>query len=1325
MHPGNEALGAVVAQKVLEALPENHQFDEPRPMGGKGLLTFSDNRQDAAFFAPYFERTSGDLALRTAIFQTLNKTDEPTDLELLGEQVHKFWRRGGQPIMLDEQGQIRSGFQSMRDILLGKIAAEFCTPGGRRNSLEALGLAHVSYDGKKIKQLKMAIKHHIPQNHQEEAESLIRFLLETIRREKAIGNLFDLDMRNEFIWGSPYANHRAFELHKTNPLVTNAWIPKEGSNRHNRRTWYLVEQLGWTWEEARSFLAIFWQAMEDVRLLVRLQPGYGLEGKSLRFESGSDYPLYVCNSCGLLQTDVVGYKCSAFNCKGQVRELSSEERANAKEQNHYIYSYSAGVAQAGRAREHTASLSTDLREQIEREFSEGAVNVLSCTTTMEMGVDLGDLEAVVNLNIPPGISNYQQRTGRAGRRAQAAPCCVTVARNTQYDQAVFREFHDYLKSDAPIPFLLLDNARLFRRHQNGVVLTGFLRYRIENLERNAPGLNDLFGEIFGPTEYQAFLDDLDHWLEGDDGRVWLSESESLAGRLPSDISPNLGLRGGELKEHVRENLRRLAREVFERWKTYTDKVTQAKEKGDNEAALREQLRWTGMRKQYMNQFLVDQISQRSLIPTYSFPVHTLTLEVTKEQRKESHFRPDNDVALSRDAGMGISEYAPGAEVVANGRLWRSDGLAYYPRMFMPVEFYVACPNCHHVDIAIERGMVPSECSNCGSTDRRLKRAFIEPKGFVTSYEERLGKDPGMHRRRQKRADEARLITIPGEEQFVDTNHPFVRTALLRALPTEEHYQPGRLFIVNRGAYGLGYFICPLCNHAESAKTLTLVKQKHKEPLTGRICRNEELKYPQDLAHTFETDVLLLRLSHPIPQPEADEKNPLNYLDNFARTLCEVLRFAAAKLLQVQAAELRASFRRTGQYIEAVLYDAIAGGAGYCVRLQRDVSMRALLEQAAEILDCKKDCATACRDCLCDYANQISWDQFDRKPVLSWLQALLGGEIKDPFVKMGATRWERPSLAGLSKRLAGVSTIHLAGLDLEGQGSNGEVLQWLLKWLNEGKEAWIHLVKPLETNPRKLSATARQTMRHIFPWVSSGQLVVGALKNFDEQKLSFLPRIFTGTNMGSVAWYSARPLPGLFEELLPNPVYQYLMDDSLESALRDFEENTQVYTPDRFQEGEPIERWEIKEGEKRNLKNYFSIIKGAYIEEINVKDPFCGAGPRQRESLAKFIKFAIENSNSIKGLTIVCREQSFKDTRYQPPYKVKEEIEKMVKAMTENLRINIFVQPHKSSRSFHDRTIDIDLIDIEGCSVRHRFDLTGGIDFLMDEKAATKIYRYVV
>ena len=98
------------------------------------------------------------------------------------------------------------------------------------------------------------------------------------------------------------------------------------------------------------------------------------------------------------------------------------------------------------------------------------------------------------------------------------------------------------------------------------------------------------------------------------------------------------------------------------------------------------------------------------------------------------------MALSRDAIIGISEYAPGAEVVANGRIWRSGGLVKYPRMFMPEEWYCACVDCHNVDVAPALEDLPGDCSNCGSSAGRQNRKFVEPRGFVTAYSDRNGQD---------------------------------------------------------------------------------------------------------------------------------------------------------------------------------------------------------------------------------------------------------------------------------------------------------------------------------------------------------------------------------------------------------------------------------------------------------------------------------------------------------------------------------------------------------------------------------------------------------
>lgn len=1336
MHPGNEALGSVVTQRVLEALPPGviDNYD-PRPGLGRNLLSFSDNRQDAAFFAPYFERTSSDVALRSAIRNVLKGRETPVTAPQLARHIYQYWQGGGQlPVLMDSNGDIVSDAQDATEILLGRLGSEFCTPGGRRNSVEALGVVNVTYDEAKLVALKTKVHSILPAGLPDDAasvHSLVHILLEHLRRERALSRFHTVALRDTFVWGD-YNQHRSFDIETGDKNVAYKWLPTATHSRHNRRSWYLVEQLGLERDAALDFLRQFWELLlrPSSAFLEQCKPGFGLNGDLIRFSSGDLKPQYVCQSCGLLQQHAVKRKCTAFRCRGDLDELTAVERVQRWTTNHYLASYDEPNHFTVRAREHTASLSTDLREEVEREFADRKVNVLSCTTTMEMGVDLGDLEAVVNLNVPPSIANYQQRTGRAGRRAQAAPFCVTVAKNSNYDQAVLKDFSAYLDSSPSAPFIHLDNAELFVRHQQSILFSHLFRHHISDLTVNAPSLKSFLGDVFTKDELRLFTEALMSWLEGPAGILAITEAESLVERLPSQ-SRTIGARGVELRNHFLIVVREFAEEVCERFSKYTEKMQEMAAANEYSKAAY----WQRMRDDFMGQFLVTQLAHRGLIPTYSFPVHSLTLEVIGGDSSKSFVK--SDVALSRDASQGISEYAPGAEVIANGRIWESAGLAYYPKAFMPERFYTACTECFHVDVGDAADEIPPACSNCGNTDGRRKRRYVEPQGFVTSYSLHKGRDPGGSRLRPKPADEAKLIAAPRDDAFTSTDLPFLRTALLKAKGGDG--LQGSLFIANRGGYGEGYYRCTRCNFSKpieklksaaapgtktAGKTKLDAKVRHDDPMDGKTCPNEQLSRSGiDFVHRFQTDVRLFRFLPPMPGPGEEHANPRRFHERFARTVSEAIRLAAIDLLHLYPGEVRAIYRLYGSVggrLEVVLYDGVPGGAGYCARLgEPEFSLAKLFANARKRLDCSQGCETGCRACLCDYGNQRYWDTFERKAAHAWLNSLIEA-APDSDLPGGYVRWQSPSIAGLSERLANQDEVHFVARTLvDSETFNEDCLHQFVSWMQTGKKLHVYLSSKLEEKPKSKSALT--VYRRLHPYLVDGLLKLYAIPKDTSLDWADLPRVFTSATEGGIVIRQLFAVEPLLNSLVAAPADMGAVDATLGKVLQQLVSIAKPYKTDVLQEGAKLTVHDLKKGELRNLADIFSPVAGVIVKKLIISDPYCGA-PVNQKRLEQFIKSFRSLVPSIDRFEIVCKELRERDGYIECYLDVERRVDGLLRDKGFPNRDVRVVPLRGAAKGFHDRQIDVLTVSGDGCDELHRFFLTGGIDYLMDENAETKVFH---
>ncbi|KPF84184.1 hypothetical protein IP70_16725 [alpha proteobacterium AAP38] len=1021
VRPGDEAIAAVAAQTLLEAMPERAMGQSP-PMGGRNLLTFSDNRQDAAFFAPFFERTSREQAIRGAILRSV-ETGGRTDIDNLVGAVVRELRSDGlrlyRPGVLPE---LETGLNEQAR-LKALIAAELTVFGRGRLSLEGFGLIRVDYAA--LQRPVEQVRRVMPDAMRPYAEPFVRYLLKAIREHRAISDKQSgmIDLTDESIWtriASQSARCVTLERnpHTTLPL---SLIPSAGhQNRFTDLLCRMARACGVDLgdNQIRDIITQFWKGIEHPKAMTAPHGvGRGLKlDRDLLIVAGRDLPLFQCTSCGArTQFDTAGV-CQSMRCDGALQEIPPTKRERMNATNHYVARYREHP-QMGIAREHTAAITAEVRLNIEDGFKSGEINLLSCTTTMEMGVDLGDLEAVLCKNVPPSIANYQQRAGRAGRRAQVAPIVLTTARSGRFDRAVFEGFSEYLHTQPIIPYLSLDNAGFFQRHQISMVLSGFLERRLSEYTRpGSPRLRDVFAEALTKEARERWNQSLESWLS--DAKADITAAAELANRLPPALS-GIGLDVSRLQEVFRSRLTHFADMAWGRFGLIQEAIDeledQRKQLASTEAdkLIRVDRALTALRTQqrlYMNQFLIDQLSRRAIIPTYSFPVHSVSLEVLNTVGQTS----DTAVLeLDRDGSIGIAEYAPGAEIVAGGRVWTSAGISKRSRFtgddtYIDRARYRVCGTCRSPQITPQGAEPEPNCPQCGDPFQRVQRLrnFVRPHGFITSVTDGQGRDPGASRIKPTVSDEALLLTEAPRSKYLPTDLPGVLTFHAPGSNRPDR-ELGRILTVNRGRHRGGFAWCSCCEHAipvfgagpEAAWQQTTLLPAHLNPRSGQPCRHDPRNqvWPIDLAHVFETDVRGLLFEGAPRDPSGTMIQSAPSLD---RTLQEALRLGAAELLETDPRDLRAITQRLNGCLVVVLYDSVSGGAGYATRLTNEPGYlaRDLFLAARNVLNCPNpDCKTSCTRCLNDYSNQRYWPDFERRPAQAWIETILleSGEKIEP------------------------------------------------------------------------------------------------------------------------------------------------------------------------------------------------------------------------------------------------------------------------------------------------------------------------------------------
>lgn len=969
---GAEAVTSVLGTALYQQIPDEQEelLNKPEidewtsPSGDqmakskRRLLIFSDSRQDAAFFATYLENSYSQILQRRLIVSTLEKYREIA--------IRNKWR------LQDLTGYIKRrlkelqlypklGDQSLENEAWKWVLYEFMA-NDRAIGLEGQGLLGFTPVLPSGWSPPPALCNPPWNLTEQEAVTLMMVLLDTVRHKGAIIYPDNVDPNDTFF--TP--RNREYYFTKCAPVQGRvlSWLPANDGGINTRLDYLmrLPSKNGEpaTYKHAYELLKGIWDVLltgQDHRAAWKDYFYSFIDGRNgtvfgLRPEYWElrpaiidpDVKWYRCTKCKRLTLHNIRGVCPTFRCKGK---LVACEPAKDLSRNHYRKLYTNTLPLTMYTHEHTAQLTTDKAAEIQKLFSDGEINILSCSTTFELGVDVGDLETVFMRNVPPTAANYIQRAGRAGRRTSSTAFVLTFAQRRSHDFTHFKDPLQIVKGEIKPPYIEITNEIIIKRHMYAVALAMFWKKHPQ-----------YFGMVnaFFPLDKETATRALHRYLLEKPQEV----EESLKRIVPQEMWTELELEKWRWVSGLLGEDGTLTKAEFQ---LLTDiRELKAMEEaygnaGDYLRARSIQRTIRTIEKRYILNFL----SQRNVIPKYGFPVDVVELQITH------HGEEAKGLELDRDLKIALSEYAPGSQVVAGGKLWTSRYIKKLPDR-EPIRYsYAICRNCGLYRSELADKEIDLDTCICGENVGRNKGEFITPEfGFIGGEPEK----PKMSKP---------LKTYSTRKYFAREGNVEMELILpLKKILKLQAGGDGRLAVINY-AGTRGFKICQSCGFAEIFDGKPL--PKHKTPW-GKPCNGRYSRY--SLGYEFKTDILQIRLP--------------DYYDTrvgFWESLLYGLLEGACLALDIDRHDIDGTlYPYTGDPSSPalILFDDVPGGAGHVKRIAEQDNFMAVLNNTLEIVT-KCECGgermdTSCYHCLRSYTNQYCHHQLNRGYVKEFVGDLL-------------------------------------------------------------------------------------------------------------------------------------------------------------------------------------------------------------------------------------------------------------------------------------------------------------------------------------------------
>ncbi|SDE48276.1 DEAD/DEAH box helicase [Ruegeria marina] len=1046
---------------TMFASPHN---DDPK------LLTFSDSVQDAAHRAGFFEARSFASVFRTALRKFVSQTGQPVGLDSVLRDLPPFLRKEGDPEfvatftpqdqqwrkdyeILLETGVLddRSNLPSiLEERLSWEAFAELSFRSQNGQTLEKAGLIGIHPEVTRVRDAarKMMVQARDKLGDGFETfteDEWLAFLLGLIARMRQRGAVLT-DLTRDFLdvganWFALLRRSgREHKLPNMHPRAPRPVFPAsrfaEGYDSvgsvGSATSWYagwadkvFLEKHALAPASYPDLYFLAFDALEKARLVERRDMGpkfqtsvvWGLLPSEIKL--WQDISALRCNRCGHAHHVPVdaenswnGMPCTKLGCEGSMQTHDASARKAYFER---IF----GSARIRRviAREHTGLLERDVRTRIEKGFMKAEQdpwdpNILSATSTLEMGIDIGDLSTLALCSVPPEQANYIQRIGRTGRR-DGNSLNLTVATGRSHDLYFWAEPKEMIAGAIKTPGVHLKAFAILKRQFAAFTLDswnrettlgegegyGTLRTCFENIQLG-------HDKLFPLSWYRYAEDNVERLLSGFIGLFpeLTAESRDTVDRLAAFAR---GEEGGftawvadefqRIKDERDDLLRQIKRSDNE-----TKRVRKLnpppQDREDQLAALRlERRSLRELVKDIERKDVLGFLTEHGILPNYAFPeegIHLKSVIYRRPQRGEDLETTVYEYA--RSASAGLSDFAPPSRFYAEGHQVRIDEVNLD---LSEIETWRVCPDCTYMERLVG-GETDKPCPSCASDswrDSSQKRDFIRLRQVIAVTDARRARIGDDSDEREIRSFDRSLFpsfakdAVEEAYSLADAPLPFgfeyIRQCNFREVNFGEPREGQGLFrAAGRDARGGGFQICHHCGKIQG------IRRRRGEPNHKPRCPAKDSEDTDDflkIAYLYrEFPSEAIRILMPISALDADKG-----VQSFISGLNLGLRLHfEGKVDHLRMAMLEASEGLiTRRYL--YLYDSVPGGTGYLKQLMtKPEDFRAIFEKALQHMqgcscngDPDKD---GCYRCIYAYRDASRMEKTSRSYAVSMFSAIL-------------------------------------------------------------------------------------------------------------------------------------------------------------------------------------------------------------------------------------------------------------------------------------------------------------------------------------------------